>query len=136
MLLTQPLAQTRRAPLEEWYPTQALAYLERERPAGPIFNYDGWGGYLIARAPAYPVYIDGRTDLYGVEMAEEYRRTTRLEPGWRDALDQRGIRLVLVQRESPLASALRADPDWRVLVEGEVEVLFERITPAASPRQG
>ena len=136
LLLTQPLAQTRRAPLEEWYPTQALAYLERERPAGPIFNYDGWGGYLIARAPAYPVYIDGRTDLYGVEMAKEYRRTTRLEPGWRDALDQRGIRLVLVQRESPLASALRADPDWRVLVEGEVEVLFERLTPAASPRQG
>jgi hypothetical protein len=69
-------------------------------------------------------------------MATEYRRTVRLEPGWRDALDRRGIRLVLVQRESALASALRADPDWRALVEGEVEILFERIAPLAPPRQG
>jgi MFS family permease len=126
VLLSQPLAQVGREPLEEWYPQAARAYLERARPAGPLFNYDGWGGYLIARAPDYPVYIDGRTDLYGVALAEEYRRTVRLEPGWRETLDRRGIRLVLVRREQALASALRDDPGWRLVLEGEVEALFER----------
>ncbi|MCC6626118.1 MAG: hypothetical protein IT340_01825 [Chloroflexi bacterium] len=125
-LLSSPLAQTKRAPVEEWYPQTALNYLVTHRPAGPIFNFDGWGGYLIERAPDYPVYIDGRTDLYGRAMLEEYRQVVRLEPGWRDILDQRGIQLVLVQRDSALAGALSAVPGWRLLAEGDVEVLFAR----------
>jgi hypothetical protein len=124
--LSQPLAQIHREPLEEWYPTTALAYLQRERPPGPIFNFDGWGGYLIARAPEYPVYIDGRADLYGSEMEEEYRQVIHLKPGWREVLERRGVRLVLIQRETPLAAQLAREPGWRLLVEGEEEALFGR----------
>jgi hypothetical protein len=125
-LIASPLAQIRRAPVEEWYPRTALDYLRTHQPAGPLFNFDGWGGYLIENAPAYPVFIDGRTDLYGRSMLEEYRRIARLEPGWHEALAQRGIQLALVQRDSALAGALAVTPGWRRLVEGEVETLFAR----------
>lgn len=124
--LTQPLAQVGREPLHEWYPRAAVDYLRRERPAGPIFNFDGWGGYLMIQAPEYPVFVDGRTDLYGRGLLEEFRRVVRLEPGWREVLADRGIRLVLVQRASLLAGRLREEPGWAVLSEGEVEVLFGR----------
>ena len=124
--LSQPLAQVGREPLHQSYPRAAVAYLERERPPGPIFNYDGYGGYLIALAPAYPVFVDGRADFYGVPLLEEYRRVVRLEPGWREVLDRRGIQLVLLQREAPLTGILRDDPAWTVLVEGEVETLLGR----------
>lgn len=123
---TQPLAQIQRQPLEEWYPSAALAYLQREQPPGPIFNFDGWGGYLIARAPAYPVFIDGRSDLYGARWLDRYRAVMRLEPGWRGILDEHGIRLLLVRREQAVGNLLRDDPGWVVLVETETELLVGR----------
>ena len=66
-------------------------------------------------------------------LLEEYRRVVRLEPGWREVLDRRGIQLVLLQREAPLTGILRDDPAWTVLVEGEVETLLGRRSGPGRP---
>ena len=47
-------------------------------------------------------------------------------PWWRDTLDEWRIGLVLVDRDGPLATALRDDPAWRELYAGDVERLFTR----------
>lgn len=55
-----------------------------------------------------------------------FRETTQLRPGWRATLDEHAVELVLMERDSPLAAALAADPGWREVYAGEVERLFVR----------
>jgi hypothetical protein len=42
-----------------------------------MFNSYNWGGYLLWELPEYPVFIDGRTDLYDDELVEEWLRVVR-----------------------------------------------------------
>ncbi|MBC7222789.1 MAG: hypothetical protein H5T59_00680 [Anaerolineae bacterium] len=109
------------------FPVQAAEAILRERPPGPLFNSYNWGGYLLWRLyPAYRVYVDGRTDLYGDEVLEEYLRVTRLEPEWEAILERRGIRLVVVERAEPLANRLREEPGWALLYGDEMASVFVR----------
>lgn len=120
--------QTGRAPRADGYPAAGAAYL-RARPelTGNLFNTYSWGGYLIAELyPARRVFIDGRADVYGDALVTRARATERLAPGWRATLDEWEIRLVLVERDGPLATALRDDPGWREVADGPVERLFVR----------
>jgi len=109
------------------FPVQAAEAILRERPPGPLFNSYNWGGYLLWRLyPAYQVYVDGRTDLYGDEVLREYLQVVRLEPGWEEALARRGIRLVVVEAGEPLANRLRADPDWEPFYADGLAAVFVR----------
>ncbi|MGC8838558.1 MAG: hypothetical protein ACP5UM_09090 [Anaerolineae bacterium] len=112
---------------EARFPVQAAEAILRERPPGPLFNSYNWGGYLLWRLyPAYQVYVDGRTDLYGDEVLGEYLRVVLLEPGWEEVLARRGIRLVVVEAGGPLAERLRADPDWEPFYGDDLAAVFVR----------
>lgn len=127
---TLPL-QTGAAPRAEGYPVAGAAYL-RAHPelGGNLFNTYAWGGYLIDQLyPARQVFIDGRADVHGDALVTRARATERLAPDWRDALAGWDIRLVLVEKDGPLATALRDDPGWRELLAGPVERLFVRSAP-------
>jgi hypothetical protein len=56
----------------------------------------------------------------------QYRRTLLAQPGWRTALDNWQIDLVLVDRDGPLATALAEAGGWREVYVGDVERLFAR----------
>jgi hypothetical protein len=107
-------------------PTRALAYLEETRPAGPIFNSYNWGGYLIWKAPDYPVFVDGRTDLYGDSLLRQYTAAIFGHPDWRAILDEYGINLVLIESRAPLTDRLEEAADWRELYRDEQAVIFAR----------
>ncbi|MGQ9715796.1 MAG: hypothetical protein ACUVST_13695 [Anaerolineae bacterium] len=112
---------------EALFPVQAAEAILQKRPPGPLFNSYNWGGYLLWRLyPAYQVYVDGRTDLYGDEVLREYLQVVHLEPGWKEALARRGIRLVVVEAGEPLANRLQADPDWAVLHADRMAMVFVR----------
>ncbi len=51
-------------------PVEAVAFLKREKPQGALLNSYGFGGYLIAELPEYPVSIDGR-ELPFLKFREE-----------------------------------------------------------------
>lgn len=108
----------------EYLPLAAVAYLNRAQPPGPIFNSYNWGGYLIFTAPDYPVYVDGRTDLYGDAFLTRWYATAIGAAGWRDALS--GINLVLVEAGSGLALNLSEEPDWSQAYADDLAVLFTR----------
>lgn len=109
------------------FPAGAVEYLKRERPPGPLFNDYGWGGYLIWRLyPDYRVSIDGRVALYGGTRLAEYVEIVDAHPGWRRALDRLGDGLILIRPRSPLVILLRALPEWEVLHEDRVAILFGR----------
>ncbi len=107
------------------FPVAAVQYLETEHPPGRLFNDYNWGGYLLWAAPDYPVFVDGRTDLYGDDIIEQWLRVMAAQPGWQAVLDYWDVRLVLVRPEAPLASAL-PNEGWHVLYQDDLSVLYGR----------
>jgi len=119
------LLQAREAGL----PVKAVAYLEREQPPGPLFNSYNWGGYLILTARDYPVYVDGRTDLYDDDLLRGYLDTYFAQPGWQARLDATGANLVLVEANAPLAQVLALSDGWTLGYADAVAVVFQREEP-------
>lgn len=111
--------------MERQYPLRAVEYLRSMRPQGNLLNAYNWGGYLIWALPEYPVFVDGRTDLYGDELLGEWMRAVQAEEGWQEVLDERGVRLVLLEPERPLTRVL-PEHGWNLLVEEEGYVLYGR----------
>jgi hypothetical protein len=109
------------------YPQAAVDFLEAQQLPGPIYNRYIWGGYLIRKLyPKYPVYIDGRADVYGDAFIIETMRTDSGYAGWQEPLERLAIRTVLVSPEEPLSSLLRQDEKWNRVYEDRQAVIFTR----------
>lgn len=114
----------------ERLPVTATEFLNQAAPPGPIFNSYNWGGYLMFAAPQYPVFIDGRTDVYG-EFLRVYLNTALAGRGWQQTLDDFGINTVIVELNSALDVALRADDRWRLAYADDLAVVHVRIAAEA-----
>jgi hypothetical protein len=110
----------------QFLPVDATEYLNAEGIGGPMFNSYNWGGYLILNAPQEPVFVDGRTDLYGNEFLQTYFQTAVGGDGWRETLDDYDIQTVLVEAPSGLARWLRDEPGWNLRYEDDLAVIFTR----------
>ncbi len=110
----------------EYLPVAAAEYLNENNPPGPMFNSYNWGGYLMLAAPQYPVFVDGRTDLYGNDFLREYLSAAVGGDNWRDLLAEYGINLVVVETNSGLALNLRAEPGWRVAYSDDMATILVR----------
>jgi hypothetical protein len=107
-------------------PVEATDYLKSSDLSGPMFNSYNWGGYLIMNLSDEPVFVDGRTDLYGNDFLQRYFQTAVGGEGWRETLDEYGIRLVFVEAQSGLARRLRDEPGWTLNHEDDLAVIFSR----------
>jgi hypothetical protein len=107
-------------------PVSAVEYLRTVKPEGRLFNTYNWGGYLLWALPEYPVFIDGRTDLYSDEVINQWLQVMRAEPGWKQVLEDYEINLILVERESFLDRILAHDSSWISVYEDDQAVIFER----------
>ena len=56
----------------EFFPAAAVDWLETSEIKGNMFNDYNWGGYLIWHLRDTPVFVDGRTDLFGDEILNDY----------------------------------------------------------------
>lgn len=122
-------ADTVREAQETYLPVKVVEYLRDEDPTGPMFNSYNWGGYLMFMLPDEPVFVDGRTDLYGDEfLTNTYLRTATGGDGWRETLDRYGVRLVVVEAGSGLARQLRVEPGWSLDYEDAMAAVFTRET--------
>ncbi|MEO8610817.1 MAG: hypothetical protein ABI690_23170 [Chloroflexota bacterium] len=114
---------------EDYLPVKVTEHLAAEHPTGPMFNSYNWGGYLMYFLPEYPVFVDGRTDLYGDDfLSNDYLKTATGGPGWRETLDKYKVNLVVVEAQSGLASNLREEPGWKLDYEDKMAVVFVRET--------
>ena len=107
------------------YPAGAVAWLRQEHPQGRLFSSYAWGGYLDWAVPEYPVFIDGRTDLFGDEVIGEWLRIDGVESGWEESLARWQVRLVLLPPGHPLGKALEQS-GWRTRYHDETAVVYER----------
>jgi hypothetical protein len=109
------------------YPASATAYLKEHRPEARVFNSYDWGGYLINEAPSARVFIDGRADVYGPEIMNDYIDIVMTGPLWREKLELYGADAVLFPPNTYLAVALRQDPAWdEGYMDGEASVFLKR----------
>ena len=109
------------------YPVAAVDFISSHKLPQPIYNEYVWGGYLIWRLyPEYRVNMDGRADVYGDELIEEFLSVHDGEPKWRDSLNRQGVRTVLLKPDVPLASLLRDDTAWQKVFEDKWSVIFVR----------
>jgi hypothetical protein len=106
-------------------PLDAVAFIKQQAPPGRLFNSYNWGGYLLWELPEYPVFIDGRTDLYNDDVIDQWLKVVRAEPGWQGILDQWDVRLVLVEPVMPLVGQLE-NAGWKELYRDEVAVAYAR----------
>ena len=108
------------------YPVDAVNFLRRNPVGGPLYNSFDWGGFLIFYMPQYPVSIDGRTDLYGNAMNEQYYSTQEADPSYINdpVLNESG--LVLVKKKFPIATQLRTDRRFRLIYQDNLAAVFAR----------
>ena len=107
------------------YPADLLPVISGQlRPSDHLFNEYRWGGYLIRRN-VLPVFIDGRSELYGDALLNRYASVVHLEHGWQDTLSRLGVNVILMPSQSRLATALPTE-DWSIVATDSVATLFRR----------
>jgi hypothetical protein len=120
----QPQAEMQR------FPARAVAFLQTH-PSGRIFNHYDWGGYLIWKLfPSTPVFIDGRADLYGKQLLDQFAGTYQLKGAWQQPLQRWSIDTVLVPADSALATGLRGFPGWIVSYEDSQAIVLSALPNA------
>jgi hypothetical protein len=98
------------------YPVRAVEHVKEAGYAGPLFNDLNWGGFLIWALPDHAVSMDGRTNLHGNERLARHVNTTHAIR-YQDDPDLMTARLVILERDSALASVLRLHPRFTLRYE-------------------
>ena len=105
------------------FPAGAVDWLNENQPEGRLFNTYNWGGYLIWKLRGYQVFIDGRTDLYGDEIIEEWESIVNAKNGWEDSIDYWNVKIILLDNELPLGKIL-SEKGWKVEYRDNLAVIF------------
>jgi hypothetical protein len=107
-------------------PVNAVNYLRKHPAPGPLYNTLDWGGFLTWYMPDHPVAIDGRTDLYGDKLDEQFFTTANGAPSYVDDpyLNQAGV--VILQKSNNLVSILQADSRFQLVYEDQLAAVFIR----------
>lgn len=113
------------AAFRQGLPIEAVEYLRKTKPQGRLFNTYNWGGYLLWALPDYPVFIDGRTDLYSDEVVGDWLQVMRAESGWQDILSNYDVNLILIENGAMLDRILETDPSWVLIYEDILAVIYQ-----------
>ncbi len=123
-----PLPPIRAGLVSAETPVEATRVLLRERPAGHLFHELGFGSYLIWAAPEYPVFVDGRIELYPPEVWRDYLEISAAGAGWEQRLEAYGVNTLMLSpaEQGTLMEAAARSPDWRLIHQDPAAALFER----------
>ena len=107
-------------------PRRAVDYLGQHPVSGPMFNDQFWGGYLIwAFGGRHAVFIDGRCDAYEpAGVLGDYIGIVRADPGSLALLGKYGVESCLIERGGSLCALLDHQPEWKLLYQDDLSVLF------------
>src|ERR1700751_576237 len=124
-----PTTAKLRKGISESLPVRAMAHIQTFAPSDHIFNYYGWGGFMIWTDKSHPVFIDSRTDIfehYGVlgDYVDAISLTDTFE-----VCDKYNIRYVFLPKDDPIIYLLKKTPGWNVNYEDTVAVIMQRSTP-------
>jgi len=110
------------------FPIQAIPLVENS-PAKRVFTYDQWADYLIYRLyPKKPVFIDGRSDFFGMPIVTSAQHILSAQYDWKTQLQRYGIDMVLVKPDAPVCAVLKLSPDWAMRFDDGKVLVFEAVS--------
>jgi len=116
---------TRPANVDESYPRPAIRWIEENQPQGALFNSYNWGGYLTWNLRNYPVFIDGRADLYGDEIIGQWWQVAGGGEAAQQILDDWEVNLILLEPSWLVVREL-SRYGWELMYEDEMSVVYGR----------
>jgi hypothetical protein len=112
-------------------PAEALAAAARLGVAGPVFNSEGFGGYLSFAG--IPTFIDGRAELFGDAFLDRYLAAEKGgEPALTSLLESYRITWTLLAPQQGAVARLDALPGWRRVYTDGHAVVHRRIAAQTS----
>jgi hypothetical protein len=120
------------APSHRVAPSPALAAAKAAGVAGPVLNSYNFGGYLIFTN--VPVFIDGRSELYGDAFLKRTAQAVRLldEGALPRLLEDYRIGWTLLEPGIPAVAALERMPGWTRVYADDVAVVHMRRSDVAA----
>jgi hypothetical protein len=116
---------------EKKEPVAAVDFLKMVRLEGNMYNHDEFGDYLIYAAyPEYRVFFDGRSDMYGAERLEEYKKVANFQAGWDKVIEKYEIRWIFFPSDSTLSNALNQREDWKLVYTDNVANIYLKNIPS------
>jgi hypothetical protein len=104
------------------YPVQAIQYIQQHGDT-KVYNDYGWGGYMIYCGA--PVYIDGRADMYGDIIKDNFEIFQQDEPVGQSIADT-GAETVLTQTNGKFDVALKESPEWIKVYKDKIATVYKR----------
>ncbi len=75
--------------------------------------------------PEYPVFVDGRTDLYNDEIINQWFQVFQIKEGWEQVLEQWDIRVILMEKDWSVAKFLQQQ-GWCISYQDELAMVLEK----------
>lgn len=113
-------------------PESAVDFLREHKPKGNVFHSMDDGSYLSFIAPdLYPVFIDGRLEVYPPPFTLRAINLLELAPKWDSFADEYNINTVVVHRELmfPLIELLHVGGRWTLVHLDGRTLIFVRNMP-------
>jgi len=116
------------------YPVGAADWLTAHPEVGTrMFNQYGFGGYLAYRFYGDPnrrVFIFGEAALMGDDLLNEYADVYYVRSNWKQVLDKYRVDYVVENKGDPLPNLLATQPDWKLVYQDKLSVIYVRALPA------
>ena len=109
----------------EIFPVDAVKFLKSSGNSGQMFNDYNWGGYLIWHFREQPVFVDGRTDLYGDEILVDYVNVLSGKMKWNEIIELYDIDFLLI-KPGVVSEDLILNSGYEVEYEDDVAIIISK----------
>ncbi len=108
-------------------PVKAAEVIAANDLKGNMFNVYHWGGYLVWRFYLQrPVFIDGRADVFGKAMWDDYRAVSNGGENWHQVLDKHKVQYLLAESTWTFLRTLDLSPDFTCIYHDSLASLYVR----------
>lgn len=108
-------------------PVAAVNFIKQQQLSGRVFNDYNFGGYFLWKAwPEYPVFVDGRIEVYQGQILKDYLSISNAQDNWQQLVDDYEIDFFVIRPEREIAKTLLDDPSWDLLYFDYNSVIFAR----------
>ena len=111
--------------IEKEYPLKAIRSIQLTHPKVNMFNSYNWGGYLIWSLPEYPVFIDGRADLFGESLINEWWDVVNGTDKAMAILDKYHINFIILEPDWPIINILKNN-QWNITYHDNISIVLTR----------
>lgn len=113
--------------IDEWFPVEAMKFLDAHPQQGRMFNLDSWGGYLQWNVPQVQTFIDTRVDIFQDKgVLQDYLDATLIKKSPQAVLDRYQVAYVLYSVNYPLDIYLSNSPQWERIYADDKAVIYRR----------